>query len=196
MRNDRDRFGLPRRAGGRRRYNYVGKTTANCFRSPELSISSTDPELLELPKQIFGGTIRHRAFTKEKWKVGLEYRIRGAAAIKAIQALRPWLRHPEKTRRADMILDEYSETVVRNGRYSPMQRAAKESFEARFFGFDKSTESPYMGKGKGRNALVHDGQNAGCDTPPPPPSDQSNRVLRVDAAPDVSSDASYLVLVR
>ena len=103
------------------------------FRTPELSVTSTDYYLLDSFVKRFGGSIQTKAPHKEHWKTGYAYRLKGDAAIAAIAALFPYLRHHVKRARATMILDHYKRLTKRNGKYSPEERRLKERFEDMFF---------------------------------------------------------------
>lgn len=106
------------------------------FRTPMLSISSTDRELVEAAANILGvGSVqtKSRCQVPEHHKTGYEYRVKCHAALYAIGLIRPYLRHPEKLRRANLLLSEYVALTRRNGKYSPSERAARLDLESRFF---------------------------------------------------------------
>lgn len=107
----------------------------NAFRAPMLSISSTDRELVEAAAAILGvGSVQTKSRTRvpDHHRTGYEYRVKRHAALGAIALLRPYLRHPEKIRRANLLLGEYVVLTRRNGKYTEDERRAREDFERRF----------------------------------------------------------------
>lgn len=110
--------------------------TANprAFRAPMLSISSTDRELVDAAVQILGVgavQVKSRSRAPDHHKTGYEYRVKRNAALYALGLVRPYIRHPEKLRRANLLLAEYAQLTRRNGRYTPEERAARLDLEHR-----------------------------------------------------------------
>lgn len=104
------------------------------FRSPVLSIASTDRELLNLPLAIFGGHVsRKLRKVQEHHLDAYTYRVSYRGAIDALVALQPYLRCPEKVRRARWLVEAHTILTPRNGKYTSQQLAAKEQFEKDFF---------------------------------------------------------------
>lgn len=108
-------------------------TSSSKFRTPCLSVSNSELALLE-PFLVFGGRIMRKKKNcgHPNWKVIYEYRIRGDKALEAVGHLYPYLRHPEKIRRASMLLTTYKNTTKRNGKYNHIEYENKKNFEREF----------------------------------------------------------------
>jgi len=102
-------------------------------RVPYLELSNTSVELLLFMKTTFGGCICTHKKTKKHHTQARSWRCTHNAAISCLKKLLPYLREPEKIRRATLIAKEYKHVTVRNGKYSLAQHTAKTAFEARFF---------------------------------------------------------------
>jgi hypothetical protein len=102
------------------------------YRAPIVSVPSTTPALVTTMKAMFGGFISKKS-NKEKHTPSQAWAARYDTAITCLERVTPYLREPEKIRRARLILNEYKKLTVRNGRYTEEQRAAKLDFERRFF---------------------------------------------------------------
>lgn len=103
------------------------------FRSPVLSMSNTSQELLDVMTNAFGGSISIQRKTKQHHTQAWNWRVTGRKAIDAIRIILPYLRHPEKKRRAKLIRDTYLSVTSRNGKYSSQLLSAKLKFEDDFF---------------------------------------------------------------
>jgi len=110
------------------------RTHPNQFRTPVLSLSSTTPELLLPAQEAFGGRVQTKKASKAHHAIPYEWRLRGHAALRAIERLLPYLRHPEKARRAKLLLGNYNRVTVRNGKYTESQRHQRLLFESEFLG--------------------------------------------------------------
>lgn len=102
-------------------------------RYPCLSCSSTSPELLQLLKTTFGGTIvihkRYKSHHKQSWSWKIEY----TKAVNALRQLLPYMKESEKVRRAKLIVSTYEKVTARNGKYSPTLQAKRQKFVTEFF---------------------------------------------------------------
>ena len=103
------------------------------FRYPIVSIPSCTPELTEYMKHAFGGVVSSKRRSKAHHTPSKAWAIRGDAAIEFLRNIFPYLKEPEKKRRAKLILDEYKNVTPRNGRYTEELRTKKVDFERRFF---------------------------------------------------------------
>lgn len=105
------------------------------WRHPTISISSTDIEILLEVKRICGAgsILRHKKYQthhKDSWI----FRLYGAGKVLGVLALiSPFLKCPQKKRRADFLLSEYPSVSSRNGFYTDEQKTRKKDFETRFF---------------------------------------------------------------
>lgn len=113
------------------------------FRVPLLSVSSTDRYLLESFMR-FGGCIYAKGRKRpEGHRQAFEYRLRGLAAIDAIEQLFPYLRHAVKRTRAIMIIDHYRGITKRNGKYTAAEFGIKKNFEEMFMSLTSRGEASF-----------------------------------------------------
>jgi hypothetical protein len=103
------------------------------FRFPTVSMTSTTWALVEFMKRNFGGSIcthrNYRANHSPAWS----WRVRWIPAIDFLRLVLPYLREPEKKRRAELIVGRFKELTPRNGKYTPQMIEAKLAFEREFF---------------------------------------------------------------
>jgi hypothetical protein len=81
----------------------------------------------------FHGYLSKKKKTKERETPSQTWQLTNDAAIKFLRLITPYLKEPEKVRRATLILNEYKKLTLRNGRYNAEQRGLKLEFERRFF---------------------------------------------------------------
>jgi len=103
------------------------------FRSPVISMSSTTIELVEFMKSTFGGSISSHKTYQLHHKKSYSWKIVDNTAVKLSELLLPFLREPEKRRRAELIAHDYKLATTKNGKYNPDKLAAKVFFEQTFF---------------------------------------------------------------
>lgn len=110
------------------------RNKANEQRSPTVSLSSTTYELVQFMKDTFGGRIVTLTRTKKQGhKQAWHWQTSYSKAIEVLIQIRPYLREPEKTRRADMIINDYRDVVSKNGKYSQELLDKRLAFETEFF---------------------------------------------------------------
>lgn len=104
---------------------------SNQRRSPEVSVASTTPELLDFLLTRWGGKVtvkrgdpRHRP----SWS----WQIRFDAALAFLADVLPYMREPRKVARATMLIERHKDCTPRNGRYTAAQDLAKRALEADF----------------------------------------------------------------
>jgi hypothetical protein len=102
-------------------------------RSPSVSVTNTAIEILNIFKETYGGSIISQKTYQEHHKKAWIWKAQYNRAIECIESLYPYLLHPEKKRRASLILGEYKTVTKRNGKYSISDLNLKEDFERRFF---------------------------------------------------------------
>jgi len=102
-------------------------------RIPVISMTSTTPELILWIQKEFGGQVRHHRTYKPHHRDSMIWSAKYDCAIEMIRGVRPYLKEPEKVRRADLILDRYKPVTRRNGKYTELELAAKQQFESEFF---------------------------------------------------------------
>lgn len=103
------------------------------YKAPVVSMTSTDRPLLIWLKDQFGGHVRTQKRYADHHKQAWVWHARYSAALNFLSQVRPWLRVPEKCRRADLLLQEYPRLTPRNGKYTSEMRTQKLAFEDRFF---------------------------------------------------------------
>jgi hypothetical protein len=97
-----------------------------------LSISSTEPELLEWARSATGvGKITRKRTVSEHHAPGLTYSVSNRQALAVIAAVAPYLRS-YKRHRAALVLDRYITVTRRNGKYDAATLDAKRKFEDAF----------------------------------------------------------------
>jgi len=98
--------------------------------SPEVSVASTDVELLEWMKSLIGkGTIiRKKNYNSSKHKNSYAYSVVKDSAIRLLEEILPYLVINKKKARAEHILKKYKIVTVRNGKYNEEQLDAKLKF--------------------------------------------------------------------
>jgi hypothetical protein len=107
---------------------------ANQFRAPGVSLSSTTYTLVDFMKSTFGGQIiKLKRAKSQGHKQAWHWQTYRGSAINVLEQISPYLREPEKRRRALLILEQYKVVTPRNGKYTPEQIELKEAFEATFF---------------------------------------------------------------
>lgn len=113
----------------------VGITYNNnkVFRSPYISITSTTPEIIHWLRETFGGQVCIQKVYQDHHKKSWSWRVRSIEQIKPLlRGILPYMKEPEKIRRANLLLNEYSEVTVRNGKYTTDQLRKKMAFEEAF----------------------------------------------------------------
>ena len=110
------------------------------FRHPIVTVASCTYELLQFLKATYGGSISSKKVTKEGHSPAWTWAVINDGALEFLKCVRPFLKEPEKQRRADLILREYKSLTIRNGKYNEDQKLAKLEFEKRFFSVQKETQ--------------------------------------------------------
>ena len=102
------------------------------YRWPTITVPSCTVELTGFMKSQFGGCICNKRTDKDGHTPSKTWRLSDNKALGFLQEVLPYLREPEKIRRAKMLVEEYKGVTPRNGRYTSEQRAKKLEFEHRF----------------------------------------------------------------
>lgn len=103
------------------------------FRCPVVSISNNYLELLNPLPDIFGGHVSTKSPRSSKHNISYDWKVINNKAINFLSQVLPYLRHPEKIRRAELILNRYKLVTQRNGKYNTEQLKAKLQFESEFY---------------------------------------------------------------
>ncbi|NMD68930.1 hypothetical protein HHO41_01430 [Bacillus sp. DNRA2] len=105
------------------------------FRRPNITIASTDLELLIYIQGLTGGNINNKKnYNPEKHKRSYTLNIKKKIEILyTLEKITPYLRINKKRNRANWILNQYDAVTIRNGKYTEIQREKKLTFEKEFF---------------------------------------------------------------
>jgi hypothetical protein len=102
-------------------------------RRPVVSISSTELPLLAYVRFVVGaGRITSKACARPHHSPSFAYTVTSRQALSLLTQVSRFL-HTYKSERAYLLLREYLLVTPRNGRYTPVQRAARKDMEERFF---------------------------------------------------------------
>lgn len=112
------------------------RATKGKTRSPHVSMTSTTIELLEFMQTLFGGHIVNKKTYSKHHKRAWSWQINYDGALAVCEVLLPYLKEPEKKRRAKIIVERYKSVTPKNGRYDKKILAEKQAFEREFFNAD------------------------------------------------------------
>jgi hypothetical protein len=101
--------------------------------SPVIEVPNTQPELVTIFKEYFGGSIGNKKIYKPHHTPSLQWKLTNRGAIDTMKLLRPYMRHPLKCKRIDLIVSDYLKVTPRNGRYNQQTLSKKEAFEKAFY---------------------------------------------------------------
>lgn len=111
----------------------LSRNHANQHRSPVVSVSNNFRELLDPLIELYGGCLVNKPARKETHQHSFDWRITNRRTLPFLRDILPYMRHPEKLRRAMLILSEYLDVTPRNGKYTPEILIKRKDFEYRFF---------------------------------------------------------------
>lgn len=103
------------------------------FRIPVVSASSTTRSILEFLQNNYGGHISKHKIYQEHHKQSWSWKINYNNAIFLLERIYPYLKEPEKRRRAKLIITDYKIVTPRNGKYTKSMEESKLQFEKEFF---------------------------------------------------------------
>jgi len=109
------------------------RSHANENRSPSVSVPSCSAALTSWMWVTFGGVISGKRTYKKNHTPSNVWSLTNDAALEFLRIVRPYMREPEKCRRADLLLRDYKRVTARNGRYTAEKLRKKRSFERDFF---------------------------------------------------------------
>jgi len=108
----------------------LSRKHANDQRQLVISISNTERALLEFTLLRTGaGKITNKKTTKDNHAPSFTFAVWNRQALSLLEQILPFLRS-YKRRRAELIRDQYVGLTPRNGKYSPVLRAARRHFES------------------------------------------------------------------
>ncbi len=100
--------------------------------SPQVSVASTDRELLGWFRERFGGSISTKQPRKANHSLSFDWKLTDRRALRFLQIVRPYLVIERKIRRCDLLLKAYLDCTPRNGRYSAEMTVQKQVFLDQF----------------------------------------------------------------
>lgn len=102
------------------------------FRHPQISIASTTLELLKYLQNTFGGYISSKKIYAPHHKQSWHWQVHGTHALVFAALIAPYLKEPEKKRRAELLTSQYKKVTPRNGKYTNIMLSKKLEFEQNF----------------------------------------------------------------
>ena len=100
--------------------------------SPQVSVASTDRELLIWFRDRFNGSISTKQPRKINHSLSFDWKLTDRRALRFLQIVRPYLVIERKIRRCDLLLTAYLDCTPRNGRYSEEMTLQKQGFLDQF----------------------------------------------------------------
>ena len=101
------------------------RSRAGRLPSPQVSVVSTDAELVNWFKARFGGTIVCKRRRQAHHSDAYDWRLIDRRALCFLASVRPYLTIQRKIARVDLLLDAYLDATPRNGRYDEQTYARK-----------------------------------------------------------------------
>ena len=96
--------------------------------SPQVSVASTDRELLDWLQARFGGAISTKQPCQPQHSISYDWKLTDRRTLRFLQVVRPYLVIERKLRRCDLLLQAYLECTPRNGRYTEDMLLKKQAF--------------------------------------------------------------------
>ena len=103
------------------------------YRSPTLTIPSCTHAFMSFLKETAGGNISDKITYKKGHSRSWVWAVRYNATLTLLRAILPYMKEPEKIRRAKLLLTTYKTVTSRNGKYTPKMLKDKKKFEKEFF---------------------------------------------------------------
>ncbi len=101
--------------------------------SPQVSVASTDYEVVKWFQDRFGGSIVTKQPQKSNHSVSYDWRLADRRALEFLEIIRPYLVIERKIQRIDLLLNEYVACTPRNGRYTEAMAQRKQKLIETFF---------------------------------------------------------------
>jgi hypothetical protein len=109
------------------------KQQPNGSRTLTISVSSTSYNILQFFKDKCGGSIKTHKSRKKHYKQAYSWKIGVNKSLSLLELITPFLKEPEKVRRANLILKNYKNLTPRNGKYNKDKLLARDKFIQDFF---------------------------------------------------------------
>lgn len=105
----------------------------NRTHSPQVSVASTDYEVVSWFRERFGGSIVTKQPRQSNHSVSYDWRLTDRRALVFLDLIRPYLVIERKIRRVDLLLNDYVACTPRNGRYTKEMVERKQALLETFF---------------------------------------------------------------
>ncbi|MDO8752579.1 MAG: LAGLIDADG family homing endonuclease [Anaerolineales bacterium] len=105
----------------------------NRTHSPQVSVTSTDYEVVRWFRERFGGSVVTKQPRKSNHSVSYDWRLTDRRALAFLELIRPYLVIERKIRRIDLLLNDYVACTPRNGRYTEEMAERKQALIETFF---------------------------------------------------------------
>lgn len=99
----------------------------------ELTVSSTDLELLDWIKVWWGGTVSTKKVYQDHHRPSFAWRLTNRQALTVLIDIFPFLQVRRKRNRAALLITEWEALTPRNGKYTDEMLAKKDDLVRRFF---------------------------------------------------------------
>ena len=86
--------------------------------SPQVSVASTDIELLDWLKVRFSGSIVQKKPRQPQHSLSYDWKLTDRSALRFLELIHPYLVIKRKKTKPDLLLDAYLKCTPRNGRYT------------------------------------------------------------------------------
>lgn len=86
--------------------------------SPQVSVASTDREVLEWLRHRFGGSISTKKPRQPSHSISYDWKVTDRLALRFLQTVRPYMVIHRKISRTDLLIEAYLACTPRNGRYN------------------------------------------------------------------------------
>ena len=114
------------------------------LRKPIVVVDNTDMEILDELLRLHGGSLVTKKRYAANHRQAFSWRLYGSQHIRVFLALLyPYMRNAMKRERARMLIEEWPNVSIRNGRYTAEKRLVRNEFENRFM---------LLGEGRGSRA--------------------------------------------
>lgn len=100
---------------------------------PEITISSTDKELLDWVKDMFGGTISSKKIYKDHHKQSFAWRITNKKAVRLMELCLPYMKIKRKKERALVLIDLSRNFTSPNGKYTEEKLLGRKRLQEKFY---------------------------------------------------------------
>lgn len=105
----------------------------NRTHSPQVSIASTDYEVVHWFQERFGGSVVTKQPRMSNHSVSYDWRLTDRRALAFLEIIRPYLVIERKIRRIDLLLNDYVACTPRNGRYTDEMLERKQALLETFY---------------------------------------------------------------